>query len=312
MPKKLLATIIILTTILASVVNTIGFEEVEANPFPQSTISIISPQPYNSFIYQNTTISLVIQLDLLVADTLRSYSPQITHVTYSLDAKDNITISDIPKSGTEYSEGKDIFGRVEAHFVSIEVNVTTLSNLSEGQHTIKAYSFDINNGVMSTSVTFVVVTTYKLPKVEIISPIDQVYRNSEIPLTCIITGDYKQLCYAIDYRYNITIGGNTTINVSGLTSGCHTIKIYAYTPGRYDGSNLTHFIVGSPINNPSTNSTDDSNPASSPGQNTPTINTGLPIELNPTIIYIILAIVIVIVAVVSVSLVYFKERMVKP
>jgi hypothetical protein len=42
----------------------------------------------------------------------------------------------------------------------------------------------------------------------------------------------------------------------------------------------------------------------------PTINTGptLPVELNPPIAYIILAIVIVIVAVASISLVYFKRR----
>ena len=41
----------------------------------------------------------------------------------------------------------------------------------------------------------------------------------------------------------------------------------------------------------------------------PTINTGptLPVELNPPVIYIVLAIVIVIVAVASISLVYFKR-----
>jgi hypothetical protein len=42
----------------------------------------------------------------------------------------------------------------------------------------------------------------------------------------------------------------------------------------------------------------------------PTINTGptLPVELNPSMINIILAIVIVIMTVASISLVYFKKR----
>jgi hypothetical protein len=46
----------------------------------------------------------------------------------------------------------------------------------------------------------------------------------------------------------------------------------------------------------------------------PTINAGptLPVELNPLIVYIILAAVIVIVAVASVSLIYFKRRKGKP
>jgi len=45
-------------------------------------------------------------------------------------------------------------------------------------------------------------------------------------------------------------------------------------------------------------------------QSMPTINTGptLPVELNPPIVYIILAIVIVIFAVALGSLVYFKKR----
>jgi hypothetical protein len=51
-------------------------------------------------------------------------------------------------------------------------------------------------------------------------------------------------------------------------------------------------------------------PTPIPTQSMPTINTGptLPIELNPPVIYIVLAIVIVILAVASVSLVYFKKH----
>ena len=77
-----------------------------------------------------------------------------------------------------------------------------------------------------------------------------------------------------------------------------------------------------PTNNPTTNPTNNSNHTPSPtqtisptpsptlSQSMPTINTGptLQVELNPPIIYIILAIVIVIMAVASGLLVYFKKR----
>jgi hypothetical protein len=51
-----------------------------------------------------------------------------------------------------------------------------------------------------------------------------------------------------------------------------------------------------------------------PTQSIPTINTGsmLPVELNPAIPYIILAVVIAIVAVACISLVYFKRKRGKP
>jgi hypothetical protein len=46
----------------------------------------------------------------------------------------------------------------------------------------------------------------------------------------------------------------------------------------------------------------------------PSNNSGptLPVALNPSVIYMVLAIVIVIIAVASVSLVYFKRRKDKP
>ena len=77
-----------------------------------------------------------------------------------------------------------------------------------------------------------------------------------------------------------------------------------------------------PPQNPTTSPTSNSNhtpsptqtiyptPSPTPSQSMPTINTGstLLVELNPSIIFIILAIVIAIVAVASISLVYFKKR----
>ena len=317
MPKKLLATTIIIATVIASVVSTLGVEAVNANPFPMSTMGIGSPQSYTTFIYQNTTIPLTIALNLWKDDTSGAY-PQITRVTYSLDNQENITISEIPKSGTETPQ-KNIFGTIKGYTLTILVKAT-LTNLLEGKHTLNAYSLDTTGAAMSDSVTFAVLTSYSIPEVTIISPQNQVYRTSEIPLTCAVKGDYYQLCYAIDYRYNVTFSRNTTINISGLQNGCHTITIHATTPGRYGGSSWTYFIVGTinySLPNPTAYPTNpaplltetiNSTPSPTSSQSMPTINTGstLQVELNPSIVYI-LAIVIVIVAVASISLVYLKK-----
>jgi len=292
-----------------------AIEVVDANPFPQSTMGIDSPQPITSLVYQNTTVPLTISLILLV-DSSGAYSPKITQVTYSLDGHQNISIPDIPKTGKEFTE-TGILGS-QTHFVSLLVGAT-LSNLSEGQHTLKAYAFDAAGTVMTDSVTFAVLTSYRIPEVTIISPQDQIYRTSEVPLTCAVKGDYEQLSYAIDYRSNVTIGRNTTMSISELPNGCHTITVYATTPGRYGASSWTYFIVGTinyslpnptayPTNPaPSPTQTSTSTPTTS-SQNTPTINTGLPIALNFSIVYAILAIVIVIVAFVSISLFYFRKH----
>ena len=312
MPKKFWATVMCLAAILVAVVSTLCVEVVNANPFPQSTMGIDSPQPITSLIYQNTTVPLTISLILLV-NSSGAYSPKINQVTYSLDDHQNISIPDIPKTGTEFTE-TGIFGS-QTHFVNLLV-CATLSNLSEGQHTLRAYAFAVGDIVMTDSVTFAILTSYSIPEVTIISPQDQVYRTSEIPLTCVVKGDYEQLCYAIDYRSNVTIGRNTTISISELPNGCHTITVYATTPGRYGGSSWTYFIVGTinyalpnptayPTNPPPT-PTQTTSPT--PNQNSPTINPGLPVELNPSKVYIILAIVIGIVVVACFSLIYLNKR----
>ena len=293
----------------------------DANPYPPaaSSMVIISPQPYTNFIYQNTSVSLKIELDLLVDDA-SGVTPQITQLAYSLDGKENVTTSAIPKSGREYSEPQDLFGRKFAHYVAIVVNAGILGNLDDGRHTVYVYAFDTKGSVMSTGLPFEVLTTYKIPEVQIISPKGQVNTN-EIPLTCIIKGDYTQLCYAIDYLrtgYNITIQGNTTLNIWGLRNGDHEMRVYATNPGRYGGSDVIFFTKNCSANDPTTNPTSNPTPTQTipptpsptPSQSMPTINTGptLPLELNPPLVYVILAVVIVIVALASISLVYFKKH----
>jgi hypothetical protein len=308
MKKLVIASLIILLLSISIVM-----DAANANPFPprKSYISITSPQPYTNFIYQNPTVPLTISLNLLVDDTSGAI-PQITHVTYSLDGQTNITISDIPQSGREYSV-EDSFGGLhhEAQYVAITVDAGTLSGLSDGKHTLDAYSFDNAGGVLSVSVAFEVLTAYKIPEVILISPQNQTYTTAEIPLTFIVNGEYEQLCYAIDYlrtSLNISIAGNTTVNVSGLQDGYHELRVYVNTPGHYGGVASTYFMIdleANSIGGTSPTAEPVNSPTVEPTESTQ-VNQQAELDPNQAILIAVVSVAIIL-AVALGSLVYFKR-----
>jgi hypothetical protein len=122
------------------------------------------------------------------------------------------------------------------------------------------------------------------------------------------------------YEYWTTVSDTLYFSTSASSSDLPT-HIPA-TPTSSPTAAPSSVPTNAPTNNPTTNPTINSNTAPSPtqtmpptssptpSQSMPTINTGpiLPVELNPPIVYIVLAIVIVIVAVISISLVYFKKH----
>jgi hypothetical protein len=119
---------------------------------------------------------------------------------------------------------------------------------------------------------------------------------------------------------------NGQVSLTNLADGAHYITVYyGYGPinkSAYVGGTSKERIIYNPTWQATAqfyvDSKLDSNltptPSPTPSQIMPTINTGatLPVELNSSTIYIILAFVIVIVAGASISLVYFKRRKGKP
>jgi hypothetical protein len=169
--------------------------------FPVPSMNIISP-PYPPNRYENTTVELEINV------YLHNDSPKISSISYRLDGEDlqylkNFTIKSPSNFGT---------GRVGYTVVAKSV----LENLSEGNHTIIAYS----NG-MSISRTFTVNSSYPVTSIKILSPTNQTY-TGEIPLIFTVNGNIEEAYFHLyekqDYpsygpnnsnRYALT--GNTTI-----------------------------------------------------------------------------------------------------
>jgi hypothetical protein len=175
------------------------------------------------------------------------------------------------------------------------------------------------------------------PSITIVSPENRSYNNSSICLNITVSeGKSKSasftminnVYYKADWKTDeVSIFSydeytmipnihdySTAINLTDIPQGTHSIIIYAVEIGTYKGSGLLQYYTFTVKNSASTTFSIDTlaNPTPTANQSTPTSDTGLPFELNPPIIYIILALVIAIIAVASISLAYFKRRKWKP
>jgi hypothetical protein len=64
-----------------------------------------------------------------------------------------------------------------------------------------------------------------MPKIAVLSPVNQVFNESSVPLVFTVDKQVSWMGYSLDGQDNITISGNSTLN--GLTNGLHKITVYA-------------------------------------------------------------------------------------
>jgi hypothetical protein len=151
---------------------------------------------------------------------------------YSLDGKDNITLS----SGKESS---------------IEKIVTPynfeIGNLSDGLHNLTVYAeityWHYGLTSASSSVQFTIDTSP--PTISGLSIVNKTYNRQTIPLSFNIDENASWAAYNLDNQGNETIQGNTTL--TGLSDGSHSIVIYANdTLGNMAKSDTVFFTVNTP------------------------------------------------------------------
>ncbi len=257
---------------------------VKANPFTNNkvpTFRIVSPTSWQYSCYQNASIPIIVEIKVLETSNPQVYNPQIDNISYILDSKENITLSNF-----SLIERFPVYSGKSG--VSLRVNAT-LHNLTEGNHTLRAYSFDTDGKVMSDELTFTVDSSYKNPELTLISPKNTTYTTNQVQIIFSTNKEYKNASYYLDYDlggHTININGNTTI--SNLTEGTHKIMVFADCFDKYHRYGIattqgTSFAVNT----------------------TKTENT---IVLDNETNIAILASAIAIVAVASTSLVWFKKK----
>jgi len=139
----------------------------------------------------------------------------VTWMGYSLDGQANVTI----------------------------VENATLTGLSEGSHYVAVYANDtVGNMGLSDIVHFSVDTTP--PSLEIVLPLNITYYSNSIPLTFLTDEATTWMGYSLDGQLNVTIDGNTTVNVE---YGFHYLVISASDSfGNTGSSGIVNFTVTIP------------------------------------------------------------------
>ena len=83
------------------------------------------------------------------------------------------------------------------------------------------------------------------PSISLLSPLNQTYRTSSIPLLFGLNKQVSWMSYTLDGKQNVTTVGNTTL--TGLTNGLHKITIYANdTYGNVGTSETITFTIAKP------------------------------------------------------------------
>lgn len=129
--KSFIALVTVLLLVISVLAEMQVAEVVEANPFSEPTISIESPKYYKAEIYQTTSIPIEVRVYPHMTNT------EFVDIFYSLDGGANTTLSII-----RYETSSGYFGK------------GTLDNLTNGYHTLKAYSTDTQGNIISDSTTF--------------------------------------------------------------------------------------------------------------------------------------------------------------
>ena len=187
--------------------------------------------PYSSSFGYRSTVQAVFQL---IAPKITLSSPQ--NQTYNESSVPLVFSTDKTANWTAYS-------------LDGEQNVTVTGNrtvieLTNGLHNVVVYANDsLGNIGASQTINFTIAVP---PKISILSPLNQTYTNSNVPLTFNADKPANWIGYSIDEQLNTTQTGNTTI--SGLSLGEHNLTIYANdTYGNRVASKTISFSITQPF-----------------------------------------------------------------
>ncbi|MEM2099569.1 MAG: NosD domain-containing protein [Candidatus Bathyarchaeia archaeon] len=151
----------------------------------ETTPPTISVISPESKAYATSNISLTVVL-----------SEPALWIGYSLNGQDNITVA----------------------------GNTTLTGLLDGNYSLTVYAKDaFENAAASETVRFIVDTIP--PTVTLLSPQNQTYTSTNIPLTFTVNELASWIGYSLDGQDNVTITGNTVL--TGLPNGEHNVAVYA-------------------------------------------------------------------------------------
>ena len=243
MKRRALALTFILALLSSAVAGILLVNLAKANYFPPPSIEIFSP--FSLVVYSNASVPLHVRVNILPSE------PDITYILYSLDGKANVTLTNLAKEENVgyWTSTKGVIASGTAFSAQV-----SMDNLADGKHTLIVYAHYANGKEMSRSREFTVDTHYKpyTPELAILSPQNQTYTTTEVPLIWACNEQKIVADYTLDllshiplYAYftlseNASLPGNTTL--ADLSNGTHTLTVYVITE-RGTASQTVHFAV---------------------------------------------------------------------
>ncbi len=112
---------------------------------PAPSLDIIHPQ---NFTYNGESAKAI---PLMIYATVLVDAPAVVSISYSLDESQNITFTDLLKTGE--------FPSQSGKAVAYHTEMLSFSNLTDGTHVLKTYSLDTSGNVMENTVEFTVDST---------------------------------------------------------------------------------------------------------------------------------------------------------
>jgi len=300
---KLALTVIAIFMLLATLVA--GLQAVKANPtfVNKHPITVAINSPQNNTYLQSSSLHLNFSIADVAYDKIAYRTTVPLTISAKLDENNPVIITDV-----YYSTSRTDLP--QTYSISI-------TNLTEGTHSLKvtavyAEQTDtigrqwVELSGTSDALTFTTLystptpatptpTTLSTPIITIISPQNNTYRSTNIPLNFTIVEPTTQISYSLNGQANITVAENTTL--TDVPNGYHSLTLYAKDIAGNTRSETVHFTItaaATPL------------PSSPTQQSTPSPS-AIPyygVDYTPRLIIIVLVALAVVVGL----LVYFKKK----
>ena len=210
-----------------------------------TTISIASEGAHKVVVYANDTVGKMGKSNTIYFSI---YFPPIDTtpptITITSPQETNYSTTDVALTFTiDESVLWTAYSLDDEDNVTITGN-TALSDLSEGEHTIKIFATDTaGNTGSSNLVTFKVDTTP--PTINLTSPEETTYSTASVFLEFTINEETTWIGYSLDEEDNVTITGDSML--SGLSEGSHSIIVFATDyAGNTGASSTVQFTISIP------------------------------------------------------------------
>jgi hypothetical protein len=233
MPKKLLAT----TIILLIAITMLPLTPVSRGNFVPPTspeIIILEPKRQNVILYEDTPIPIIVTI---TEPENVSHYHQITNITYSIDGKTAVEITNITKKTNQpYFSGT----ATQYHAYA------TINTIEKGSHLLTVYALDDAGNRLPTKTGFAYQSIDKYPNVTIFSPLNTTYFNTtkftlNFTAENFIIGSYSW--DGIDHVFYSAQNG-TLHSSSRLNDGEHTLLLRVFTEFGWFSQTIKFAVYG--------------------------------------------------------------------